>query len=64
MSDSIYQYVLDELQAHKGQWPAIADESGVALTTLKKIVYKDVENPGVIHIEKLARYFRARAAAV
>ena len=63
MTESIYQYVLDELEAHKGQWPTIAEESGVALTTLKKIVYKDVENPGVIHIEKLAKYFRERSAA-
>jgi transcriptional regulator with XRE-family HTH domain len=63
MTDSIYQYVLDELEARKVTLPTIAEESGVNLATLKKILYRTVENPGVIHIEKLAKYFREQAAA-
>lgn len=63
MIESIYQYVLDELEAHKGTWPTIAEESGVNIATLKKIVYRTVENPGILHIEKLAKYFRDRAPA-
>lgn len=63
MHESMYQFVLDQLEQVKGSWPDVARETGMSLSTLKKIVYKDVENPGVIHIEKLAKYFRDRAAA-
>lgn len=56
--ESIYEYVLDELQAAKGGWPTVADESGVPLRTLEKIARKEIQDPGVSHIEKLAGYFR------
>jgi hypothetical protein len=62
MSESIYQYVLDELEKAKGRWPDVARDSGVALTTLKKIARREVENPGIVHIEKLAAYFRGQAS--
>lgn len=58
MSDSIYEFVLHQLQASKGSWRAVADGSGVSLRTLEKIARKEIANPGVIHIEKLASYFR------
>lgn len=63
MTESILQYVLDELQAHKGHWPEVAEKSGVKLTTLRKIVYRTSENPGVLYIERLANYFRSRESA-
>lgn len=63
MTESIYQYVMDELESAKGRWPDVARDSGVALTTLKKIARREVENPGVVTIEKLATYFREQAAA-
>lgn len=63
MGDSIYQYVLDELQAVKGTWPTVAEESGIPLRSLEKIARREFKNPGVMQIEILARYFRNRAAA-
>lgn len=58
----MYEFVMEQLQASKGRWPVVAEESGVALTTVRKIAKREVENPGVLTIETLARYFRGRAA--
>ena len=63
MNDSIYQYVLLELQLAKGQWPRVARDTGISLSTIKKIARRDVEDPGVSYIERLARYFRDGIAA-
>lgn len=64
MSASIYQYVLDELEKAKGRWPDVARDTEMSLSTLKKIARREVENPGVVHIEKLANYFRDQSATV
>lgn len=64
MQDSIYEYVMAELQAAKGRWPTVADGSGVSARTIEKIARREIEDPGVSHIEKLARYFREQEAAV
>lgn len=60
MTESIYEYVLDELQSYKGSWPVVAEGSGVPLRTLAKIARREIENPGIAHIEKLASYFRSQ----
>jgi hypothetical protein len=58
MEDSIYDYVMEQLEASKGNWPSIAEEAGVSPRTLEKIARREIIDPGVSHIEKLARYFR------
>jgi hypothetical protein len=58
MSTSLYEFVLDQLQSAKGRWPQVAEASGVSLRTLEKIARKEIHDPGVSHIEKLATYFR------
>lgn len=58
MTESIYEYVLTQLEASKGQWAAVAEGSGVSKRTLEKIARREVRNPGVSYVEKLARYFR------
>lgn len=63
MNESIYEYVLRGLQASKGQWSAVAEASGVSKRTIEKIARREIRDPGVSHIEKLARYFRDRQAA-
>jgi hypothetical protein len=52
-----------ELERAKGHWPEIAKDTDMSLSTLRKIAKREVENPGVVHIEKLATYFRDRAVA-
>ncbi len=58
MTESIYQYVLDKLQGAKGEWPAVAEATGMSRRTIEKIARREVKDPGVSHIEKLAGYFR------
>lgn len=60
MAESIYVYVLKKLQASKGDWNAVAFGSGVSKRTLEKIARKEIADPGVSHIEKLAEYFRGQ----
>lgn len=57
MTESIYQFVMDQLQQHKGRWPAVARGSGVPKRTLEKIARREIADPGVSHIEALATYF-------
>lgn len=52
-----------ELQAAKGRWTAVADGSGVSARTIEKIARREIKDPGVSHIEKLARYFRDQEVA-
>ncbi len=60
--ESIYAYVLDRLGTWKGRWPKVAKGSKVSRRTIEKIFHKDIEDPGISHIEKLARFFRAEDA--
>jgi transcriptional regulator with XRE-family HTH domain len=57
MENSIHEYVVRELLAARGRWPQIAHESGVSRRTLEKIARREIANPGVKHVETLARYF-------
>lgn len=61
MNEPIYQYVMQQLEASKGRWPAVAQGSGVSLRTLGKISRREIADPGVSHIEKLASYFRQQS---
>lgn len=56
--ESMYDFVMGRLKLAKGNWPTVADESGVSLRTLEKIARGEIKDPGVSHIEKLAMYFR------
>lgn len=61
--ESLLEYVIGEIEKRKGQWPAVAEASGVDYKTMVKIVRREVANPGVLHIEKLAKHFRANPIA-
>lgn len=54
---------MDELEKTRGRWLDIARDTGISISTIKKIGYREVENPGVLTIEKLAAYFREQPAA-
>lgn len=58
--ESIFEFVLSQLQAAKGTWPKVASESGVPKRTIEKIARGEIPNPGINTVEKLASYFRAR----
>jgi hypothetical protein len=59
MTDSIYEQVLGRLEADQSSWKQVAAGSGVPYSTIYKIGKRIVKDPGVSHIEKLARYFEA-----
>src|SRR5579863_6377892 len=43
MTDSIYQYVLAELEQAKGHWPEVAEGTGISRRTIEKIARQEVE---------------------
>lgn len=62
----IYEYVMAQFtKADCPPYQEIADGSGVSKRTVEKIARKEIIDPGVSHIEKLAAWFqqRERAAA-
>jgi hypothetical protein len=61
MTESIYEYVLQQLELAKGAWADIATATGVPLRSIEKIARKEWENPGVKHIDTLAAHFRDQA---
>jgi transcriptional regulator with XRE-family HTH domain len=63
MTESIYEFVLSQLKQHKGRWSDVADGSGVSKRTIEKIASREIADPGVSHIEKLAKFFREQQRA-
>lgn len=66
MQTSLYEYVMARLQevTTEDGYEAVAKGSGVPKSTIKKIKWRQIKDPGVSHIEALARFFReAKAAA-
>ena len=60
MSESIHQYVLEQLQLSKGQWAQVAEATEISKRTIEKIASGESKSPGVRSIEKLSSYFRDR----
>lgn len=44
------------LDATKGKWKTVETDTGVSYETIKKICDGRIKNPGVLTIERLARY--------
>lgn len=63
METDLLDYVLAQLEATRGQWPTIAKEADVPYDTITKIAQRQIEDPKVSKLQKLANYFRAREAA-
>lgn len=63
MEHDLLSYVLAKLEETRGQWPAIAKEADVPYDTITKIAQRQIEDPKVSKLQKLANYFRAREAA-
>lgn len=64
MSDApLLDYVVERLEAARGSWPEVVKSSGVPMSTLDRIARRATRNPGVRHVEALARYFREKDAA-
>jgi hypothetical protein len=59
----IYGYVMQQLAGLRTEleYQGVADGSGVSKSTLKKIKRREVLDPGVSHVQKLALFFRELA---
>ena len=62
---TLLESVVAGLQARKGDWPAIAEQSGVPYDTISKIARGATPNPGVLTVQALAACLQStdRAAA-
>lgn len=60
VEESMHEFVITNLQAVKGHWSEVADESGVSKRTIEKIARREIKDPGVSTVETLAKYFRAK----
>lgn len=49
--------VLANLDRTRGQWPTVAEKSGVPYKTLVKIAQRETLNPGVNGVQQLYDYF-------
>lgn len=58
MTDSIYDFVMGRLEADTSNWKRVAEAAGVPYSTVYKIGKKIVKDPGVSHVEKLAKFYR------
>lgn len=61
----IYRYVMQKLEGVNGEaaFEKVAAGSGVPKSTVKKIKWKQIKDPGVSHIEALANFFREEEQA-
>lgn len=58
MTESMHEYVVDQLQKHKGRWTEVAEGTGMSKRTIEKIARRETKDPGVSLVEQLARYFK------
>jgi transcriptional regulator with XRE-family HTH domain len=63
MRNSLYDSVMADLEATKFRWPQVAAATGVSIRTIRKIANREIKDPGVSHIEKLAAYFEQKREA-
>jgi transcriptional regulator with XRE-family HTH domain len=63
MDLSLHDFVVEHLEACRGTWPEVARATGLSKRTIEKIARREIADPGVSHIEKLAAYFRRSASA-
>jgi hypothetical protein len=55
--ESMHEFVIAQLQAHKGRWGEVSEGSGVPKRSIEKIARREWSDPGVKNVEKLAKYF-------
>lgn len=61
-TETLLDYVLRRLDQSRGRHKDIAAASGVPYSTLTKIHQRVTPNPGVLHVQRLADYFRSLEA--
>lgn len=60
-ADSDLEFVQQELDRAKGQWPNVAEGTNLHYNTIVRIGNKRAKNPGNRTIQKLVAYFKSRS---
>jgi transcriptional regulator with XRE-family HTH domain len=63
METSLHELVLPRLRDGSLTYQQVAAGSGVSRRTVEKIARREIADPGVSHIERLARFFCDRDQA-
>ena len=63
MNTNLLGFVLPQLQARRKSLRDVARDSGVPYDTLKKIALGYTQNPGVLHVQRLAGSSPSRTMA-
>lgn len=63
MHSDLHQYVLKELDARRGSWPAISEATGVPYRTITNLAQGLTRNPTVGTLEPLAKHFDGTAGS-
>jgi hypothetical protein len=59
---TLHNRVVAQLQTAKGTWPTISEATNVSLRTIQKIASREIVDPAISNIEKLAAYFERQEA--
>ena len=62
MKNGLHDYVLKQLETTDLSYQEVADGCGMSKRTVEKIARREIEDPGVSSVEKLAAFFRKREA--
>lgn len=60
MEIELYAYVMSRFEKSGLTYQEVADGSGISRRTVEKIARREIKDPGVSHVEALARFFRTR----
>ena len=63
METDLLKYVLAGLERTRGTWREVSRGSGVPYDTITKIAQRQIEDPKVSKVQRLADYFRSQEAA-
>lgn len=63
MRTPIQLRVKTKLNARRGDWPAISEQSGVSYSWIEKFANGRIPNPGVLTLEKIESVFPRRSKA-
>jgi len=64
MEKPLYDFVMERFAQCEYTYQEVADGSGVPRRTVEKIARREIDDPGVSHVQKIADYFHARAKRV
>ena len=60
MEPSLHDYVVEKLTAGTFTYQEVADGCDMSRRTVEKIARREIADPGVSSIERLAAFFRAK----